>query len=144
MTITQEQRAARDTWVEALESGQFAQCQKRLFDGVGYCCLGVAEVSLGHTFETRSYLDCDCPSCTGDSPDYVVSGTRESVVLTRLAQARLGFASNDPWLWVLPEGIPEPVSLAILNDAHGYTFEQIARVIRAQPEDWDGTHRDPK
>lgn len=29
------------TWVEALESGEYEQCQDKLSDGEGFCCLGV-------------------------------------------------------------------------------------------------------
>lgn len=29
-------------WVQALRSGKYKQCRETLFDGVGYCCLGVA------------------------------------------------------------------------------------------------------
>lgn len=37
-------------WVEALRSGEYKQCRAYLFDGEGYCCLGVySKVVLGHT-----------------------------------------------------------------------------------------------
>src|SRR5690606_31843368 len=31
-----------NTWVKALRSGEYDQCKKRLHDGKGFCCLGVA------------------------------------------------------------------------------------------------------
>jgi hypothetical protein len=34
-------------WVEALRSGKYSQCKKRLTDGVGHCCLGVLADAAG-------------------------------------------------------------------------------------------------
>ena len=31
----------RAAWVKALRSGEYEQCRARLFNGMGYCCLGV-------------------------------------------------------------------------------------------------------
>ena len=34
-------------WVKALRSGKYKQCRGRLFDGRGYCCLGIVEKLAG-------------------------------------------------------------------------------------------------
>lgn len=34
-------REVQDMWIEALESGKYAQCKGHLGDEWGYCCLGV-------------------------------------------------------------------------------------------------------
>lgn len=34
-------------WLEALESGRYEQCRGVLFNGTGYCCLGVGRSTLG-------------------------------------------------------------------------------------------------
>lgn len=36
-----------DQWLTALRSGEYAQCSDTLYDGEGYCCLGVAGKILG-------------------------------------------------------------------------------------------------
>ena len=52
MTNTKELPKNIETWVNALESGEYAQCTKALHNGDGYCCLGVyAKVVLGHSDE---------------------------------------------------------------------------------------------
>jgi hypothetical protein len=48
MTNTKELPTNIETWVTALESGEYSQCTHSLYDGEGYCCLGVyAKVVLG-------------------------------------------------------------------------------------------------
>lgn len=37
-------------WVEALRSGKYQQARSRLYDGEGYCCLGVLCEVMGHKF----------------------------------------------------------------------------------------------
>lgn len=45
--LTREQR---DKWANALESGEFPQCQGVLHNEVGYCCIGVFSiVVLGYS-----------------------------------------------------------------------------------------------
>ncbi len=31
----------KEKWIEALKSDKYEQCTSRLYDGVGFCCLGV-------------------------------------------------------------------------------------------------------
>lgn len=37
----------KNRWVKALRSGNYEQCQSSLYDGNGYCCLGVAGAICG-------------------------------------------------------------------------------------------------
>jgi hypothetical protein len=145
MTITPEQAQLRQEWVEALESGEYLQCERRLYDGVGYCCLGVLEKVVGSNFVADTAPGCDCPTCdpsrTDYAPLYRIEGTGEGAVLSPETQERLGFVESDPMVWVAPAGVPSGVSLATLNDKHGFTLARIAAVIRAQPADWDGSYR---
>lgn len=39
MKFTQE---FKDKWIAALRSGDYKQCKMNLYDGVGFCCIGVA------------------------------------------------------------------------------------------------------
>ena len=48
--MTNEQRA----WIDALRSGQYQQCKGALYDGHGYCCLGVAAKTLDYVFVKES------------------------------------------------------------------------------------------
>ena len=36
-----EKKRIFDRWIADLESGEFKQCQEKLHDGTGFCCLGV-------------------------------------------------------------------------------------------------------
>jgi hypothetical protein len=55
MTNTKELPTNIETWVTALESGEYSQCTYSLYDGEGYCCLGVyAKVVLGYNDEDIS------------------------------------------------------------------------------------------
>jgi hypothetical protein len=52
MTNTKELPVNIETWVTALESGEYDQSIGSLYDGEGYCCLGVyAKVVLGYADE---------------------------------------------------------------------------------------------
>ena len=52
MTKTKELPKNIETWVTALESGEYDQCSGALHNGEGYCCLGVyAKVVLGYDDE---------------------------------------------------------------------------------------------
>lgn len=47
------------TWVDALRSGEYQQCQETLHNGKGYCCLGVyAKVNNLATDEFMVSSDC--------------------------------------------------------------------------------------
>jgi hypothetical protein len=52
MTKTKELPTSIETWVTALESGEYDQCKGALYNGEGYCCLGVyTKVVLGYDDE---------------------------------------------------------------------------------------------
>lgn len=125
---TSAQYAARLAWFDDLESSRFAQCRYRLYDGSGYCCMGVGEVSIGHEF----YLDDDHGWAipVGDFP--------ESHVFTPHAMETLGFVTDTPFLH---SGPFRGQSLAALNDGYGLTFPEIAAQLRLQDRDWDGSFR---
>lgn len=53
-------------WVEALESGKYAQCTDQLYDGIGFCCLGVYADIHGIPFENYG-MDDDVPSGNGST-----------------------------------------------------------------------------
>ncbi len=47
----------KQKWIEALRSGKYKQCKETLFDGVGYCCLGVLCEIGGLTRNESIYSD---------------------------------------------------------------------------------------
>ncbi|HEY6018439.1 MAG TPA: hypothetical protein VIY48_00610 [Candidatus Paceibacterota bacterium] len=40
-------KADAEKWLAALRSGQYEQSKSKMFDGQGYCCLGVLQMELG-------------------------------------------------------------------------------------------------
>jgi len=113
---TESQKELRKKWVEALRSGQYKQTVGVLYDGTGYCCLGVACKVMGVEPETRNnnfYFD------------------DQNSVLSINAADKLGlkdcngeFGTDDTIL---------TGSLTTMND-DGMTFEQIADMIEYEPE----------
>lgn len=128
-----EIRENRRIWIEALESGDYTQCREKLTDGTGYCCLGVAGVALG--FEVSTEYD-------GDDVSYEIDGN--SGYLGCQVQRMLGFQTRIP----SPIGGPtrndwdsEPMSFVSINDQLRWSFDQIADLLREQPDDWNGFAR---
>ena len=63
--------ADQEKWLTALESGEYKQCTRALFDGVGFCSLGVACVALGMREDELE----GCHSLLGSSETMGVMGT---------------------------------------------------------------------
>ena len=96
-----------------MESGEYKQATHVLFDGEGYCCLGVACEVVGGFTPTAN-----------ESSGLLLSGQSEEVMnklkfYGSLGQGELGLSK----------------SLAGYNDK-GKSFKEIAAMIRANPEDW--------
>lgn len=107
-------------WVEALRSDKFQQTKEKLYDGLAYCCLGVAcEVYAkenGGSFEKDFSYDewfFDGDSCT--LPDSVL----------HWLGIRTNAGSYDTF---------EDASLLADNDDGCKTFEEIADIIESEPE----------
>lgn len=95
-------------WLAALRSGEWKQGKNRLFDGTGYCCLGVAAAVLAHSDDlNRTY-----PS------DALVKdlGLFDSAGSPHDAQ-----------------GADGEYCLSLLNDKKDKTFAQIADIVEANP-----------
>lgn len=61
-------QATKDLWLPALEGGTFKQCSGSLYDGYGYCCLGVLGVADGKQFVPRFDDDYDSPEDQASEP----------------------------------------------------------------------------
>lgn len=122
---TDEQLAARATWIAALRSGEYSQTRGSLCDKSGFCCLGVAaELTPGIRKQREPFTAYGEEETGGGLP----RETAEWLGLTA--------ANGDPRI-VNPWEAPYR-ALIDLNDVAGWTFEEIANVLEAQPDDWNG------
>lgn len=115
-----------ERWVAALRSGQYKQTKSVLYDGAGFCCLGVlcelavsagiAELVRGPEGEWEGY-----------EYRYGVLGDLDFETLPEVVRTWAGIASNDGVF-----GDSDFDNLTHLNDSQGYDFNQIADVIERE------------
>ena len=144
--ISNKQIERRRNWIEELRTGGHPQVRREMTDGVGYCCLAVAEHVFGH----RPKL------VPGYDRTFAING--EQSQMSRETAFKLGFLATNPVLWVVPWNVDQRirkfekndleeisrsrVTLAFLNDGLGLTFKEIADVIESQPANWTGVALD--
>lgn len=99
-----------DTWIKALRSGKYSQTQFVLQDQHGFCCLGVG--------------------CDVLIPKSLVSLSYDGYIHGSFAEAQ---RHAPKWLKEIDNNFSHLTlsSLSILNDAHGFTFDEIADVLEA-------------
>ena len=115
------------TWVEALRSGDYKQTAGVLYDGEGYCCLGVLCRVMGYKFEVTT------PSVFKWHVADVTENESSSQLLPRKAMVKAGIKSNNGQVnFVTEDGDSEQITLAEMND-NGQNFETIADFIE---ENW--------
>ena len=112
----------QEMWLQALESGEYAQSKGCLYDGEGFCCLGVACDVLGMTGVEEESGVYSFDGCKNTAPDKVVRALK--------LRNQLGLAERN---FKTAEGQFE--ALVYANDT-GVTFKQIARAIRKNPENF--------
>jgi hypothetical protein len=132
--ITVQQREARRFWIQELRSGKYPQTQGTLrrleprvdlnsgaiWREVGYCCMGVAAEN--------------CPGVVASPRTSHMMYDDHAARLPDRAADWLGLTLDDPF--ILYEG--ESIRLSQLNDTLRLTLPEIADVIEAQADDWDG------
>lgn len=113
-------------WVEALESGEYAQGEGWLCADGAFCCLGVAcDLAVKAGVE----IAVDRRSVTTRHGDRILTSYgRIETRLPRLVMDWLGLASDDG----CPADGGYADSLMVMNDG-GKTFAEIAAVIRSEP-----------
>lgn len=113
-------------WLDALESGEYAQAMGQLFDGSGYCCLGVACEALGLERTQETIIFPDKPS-----REVIYRFGGERTVAPREVVERLKLLGNcgDARGFSIP-------GLAGMNDSGKFDFKAIADVIRLHPTDY--------
>ena len=109
-------------WAKALESGRYKQgrfaLRTRTDDGkLSYCCLGV----LCNITKTTKWKH------NNDSPNGLLYGL--AGVLPEEIIKKAGMSHSNPNVASETGSI---LSLVTLNDRMGYTFKQIAKIVREQ------------
>ena len=98
----------REKWLMALESGEYVQIKRRMQKDGAFCALGLAEKICGN---------------------HNISGTQIS--LSAETQEKMGFRHV--------HGYPRDRKLSsvmVMNDFMGYSFAQIAKVVRENMDEY--------
>lgn len=117
-------------WVAALRSGEYQQTREVLFDGTGYCCLGVACELYGeaHGVGFEPY---------GDGWLFLGADDMLPEPVARWLGVRSAVGSFSPPM-TAGHG-----SLAQLNDDAGYDFDEIADTVESEPRGLFGEPEGP-
>lgn len=115
-------------WLAALESGQFRQAHKKLFDGTGYCCLGVYAKAKGAEFrrevveEKGELVESDVYQCLLNDSDINdgelldTAFAANSAGLTTSHQAFFSNLNDGSQAWSLREDNPLfPLALSLAD-----------------------------
>lgn len=115
----------QERWLQALESGKYEQCKDELWDGDGYCCLGVACAIDGYKKDTRN------PMLKGhflNHNNHSIGGSLDNRLRDKLSLRE----GNGMLKKMHTDGGVRLKALASMNDS-GWSFKQIAAYIRANP-----------
>jgi hypothetical protein len=122
MALTPEQKAFRQRWAEALQSGKYTQTAGALHNEKGFCCLGVACDLLGVKWE---------PGCAGEM---FYEGPVVTTDGQRTANAAVPDIAESELMGLTPSDVH---NLTVLNDDKMWDFAQIAEaVLKEDIEAW--------
>lgn len=108
----------KQKWVAALRSGEFKQTQKALFDGNGYCCLGVlCELAIKDGVRVEKLISSERVWFYDEESGLVPYSVQSWADINLSPQIRMDSGFNHP--------------LSNIND-DGSSFEEIANLIEAQ------------
>lgn len=122
--MKEEQKKNRAKLVAALRSGEYKQTQNQLYNGDGYCCLGVAcdifskEVGGEFILDKNHYY-------------FNFKGKQSKNYLTQEVQEFFGFQTH---CGSFNQQCGNRTNLTILNDDRGKSFLEIADIIESEPE----------
>jgi len=105
---------AQKLWLEALESGEYKQAIDRLYDGKGYCCLGVA-----------------CKIYNKENNKRIKYRQEAGLSKLPIIHGWLGLRTTNGFFGNI-DGVHNK-SLTGLND-DGKSFAEIAEIVRANPD----------
>lgn len=111
----------KESWMEALRSGEYPQTQGRLRDGNGFCCLGVL-VDLFLKENEKEWIE--------DQFGYMVADIygAEDETLPRGVMEWAGLSNSNPDV-ILSE---QTMRISDLNDIEKLNFTSIADIIESQ------------
>lgn len=116
----------QEKWLQALESGEWKQTRGLLYDGKGYCCLGVACRLVDENHPALA-LDVD-----GDSEGWTEVGASNQQTAPPNVQSGLFLAIPNGSFHGLSPELRREVTLTDANDS-GVSFTEIAAYIREYP-----------
>ncbi len=152
--MTKKQKRNLRKWVKALEGGEYYQVKGSLFETNGYCCMGVACVTINRDWERLPQTLWDPMGHPDLSNTVTQCYDSEAVISETLLDQLFGLGEKTKLSWEAAHSkvevelndetyTPNPVGfadkLAILNDTKGYDFAQIARAIRRRANAVDPT-----
>lgn len=128
--MTPEQKEHVKEWIVALRSGKYQQAIGKLFDGTGYCCLGVGCIVAGKNFTYHAGNIWLCENRSQVLPEDVMKYFGIKTEQGRLKNGYLLTSRNDcgnsfSYIAATIE--------AELNDPHSSLFVS-EDTIQAQPE----------
>ena len=115
-------RSFRDRWAAKLRSGKYKQCRRHLYDGEGYCCLGVGLMSLDDlNLLEFNIADLDFVSMPKDLGFISASKFEDDL---------------EDYSFELEESSPHQSlfgadAFSHMNDALGWSFDEIANVVES-------------
>lgn len=109
----------RTKWLTALESGRYKQVKSNLYDGEGYCCLGVA----GRCLNIKR-TDLDGLGMPSDLEDVDIKLAR------KFPKAIVEFKVSEVTNESEPKSTAFANTLANMNDDEDKNFKEIAAYIR--------------
>lgn len=121
--LTEDQIAFNREWIKALRSGGHKQGRNFLFNGEGYCCLGVACVVAGLVPEKSTPREYKSTAREYKFVD-ISAPTGKMWTLPPSVREKLGFASENGTY-------DENKSLSDDND-RGKSFKQIANIVESR------------
>jgi hypothetical protein len=116
-----------ERWVEALRSGEYQQAKSVLYDGTGYCCLGVACKLYGEDHQVEFVEEFTEGARTGAYYFLV-----DHELLPDEVREWLGLSRDNGMFYPLGRGHAAD-DLVAHNDG-GDTLEEIADIIESEPE----------
>lgn len=129
MTTREEYQARRKAWVEALRSGKYQQTKSMLYDGDGFCCLGVAcDISKLGDWELADESDVDV-----GAHNYVCEMDVDAVGLPDDVRDWLGLKNSSGQHLI--NGGKDYETLPNINDHEGKSFSEIADLIEQRAAD---------
>lgn len=124
-------RQNMETWIKALESGNYSQARRVLHDGEGFCCLGVLCDINGVEWvqdEIGDFGYNDGEHHRGFPGQPVMDWLDLDLQELRIPMSSLSLEQLDR---LGPVGSNPRISVAALNDYH-FTFAEIAAVLRKE------------